>query len=294
MAFLTTNHLFQPRFNTSFFVVNRVSNKAFIPAALLMATGGMSLTAQHAIAQESAVVNPPGPVMEYNRDTGVVEVDNNTFNLRTGDFENTSNIPLPTLLPEITRQGVALPVDRTQLVPNTVELSVDEAYIREALDNALDERRGEATYVLTPNSVELTTRFNLSYRAGSHAYGEGIEVTVTDQDGEETFQEAAFVRGDRVRRGPNNRLLPSSDSVQATYGTTDAVTLRVLNLRRDGFEPRESGIYFSESGEFIVEDLQNGGDLDFDDGEYVRISGGRGEAEATVRESEIKIGRAHV
>lgn len=287
MAFLTTNHLFQPRFNTSFFVVNRVSNKAFIPAALLMATSGMSLTAQRAIAQENTTVNPPGPVMEYNRDTGVVEVDNNTFNLRTGNFENTSNIPLPTLLPEITRQGVALPVDRSQLVPNTVELTVDEAYVREALDDALDERRGEATYVLTPNSVELTTRFNLNYRAGSHTYGEGIEVTVTDQNGEETFQDSAFVRGDRVRRGPDNRLLPSNNSVQATYGTTDAVTLRVLNLRRDGAEPSESGIYFSESGEFIVEDLQNGGDLDFDDGEYVRISGGRGEAEATVRESEV-------
>ena len=280
MTFLKSNHRFQSKLITQL----SYSNKTFIPVALLMVAGGTGLSAQSASAQ----INPPGPVMQYNPQTGVVEVDSNTFNIRTGDFENTSNIPLPTLLPETTREGVALPVDRSRLVPNDIEITVDEDYIRRALDDSLDDGRGEGTYILTPDSVELTTDFNLNYRVGSHDFGEGIEVIVNDGDGSEISRESAFVRGDSIERGPNGAQLPSSNSIRTTYDTDDTVRLRVLNLRQEGVAPSESGIYFSESGELIVEDLPNGGDLDFDDGEYVEIFGGRGEALATVREQEVE------
>ncbi len=63
------------------------------------------------------------------------------------------------------------------------------------------------------------------------------------------------------------------------FGANDVVEIRVLNIRENGNEPNESAIYFSEDGEFVVEDLQNGGDLDFDDGEYVQIVDGQGNVE---------------
>ena len=58
-------------------------------------------------------------------------------------------------------------------------------------------------------------------------------------------------------------------------------------MRRNGGNPRESGIYFTEDGDFIVEDFQNGGDRDFNDGEYAEISGGSGAAQALEESREV-------
>ena len=72
------------------------------------------------------------------------------------------------------------------------------------------------------------------------------------------------------------------------YGADDVVELRVLNLRSNNAQPSESAIYFTDDfrspningverfGEFIVEDFQDGGDRDFDDGEYVQAPTGEG------------------
>ncbi|MEO0769610.1 MAG: hypothetical protein AAFY72_09280, partial [Cyanobacteria bacterium J06649_4] len=272
------------------------SVSSFIPAALILAAGGLVIGAQDVAAQVETSVG----VMTFDPDSGFVEIDNNAFDIQTGEFSNTSNIPLPTPLPERTEEGVALPVRSDLLAPNTVELSPDFEYIQLNFDEQLREDRGVGTYTLNRDSLELTTEFDLRYRVGSHDFGEGIQVIVTDANGEEVSRESAFVRGDSIQFGPNpdgegpvpgepirGERLPTENSLSVTYGIDDRVELRVLNIRRDGFPPRESGVYFSESGELIVEDLQNGGDLDFDDGEYFGFSEGQGEADASVEEQEV-------
>ena len=255
--------------------------------AAFVATGQLSLNAQGAIANET--VTSSGATLYYDAESGRVQIDNNSFDLETGPLENTSNVPLPSELPERVRQGQALPVDRSRQAPNTVQLTPDVDYIRESLDDVLDLGRDSlTTYTLEEASLELTTQFDLNWRPNSHDYGEGIEAIVIDGEGDETSRESAFVRGDLIRRGPDNEQLPNSTRLNVTYGATDTVNLRVLNLRREGFDPKESGIYFTEDGEFIVEDLQDGGDLDFDDGEYLEISGGRGEAQAVEERREVE------
>ena len=61
----------------------------------------------------------------------------------------------------------------------------------------------------------------------------------------------------------------------------------MLNLPTDSAQPSESGIYFSADGGFVVEDLPNGGDRDFNDGSYVEISGGEGEANTLAQSQKV-------
>ncbi|MEM9090812.1 MAG: hypothetical protein AAGC93_18950 [Cyanobacteria bacterium P01_F01_bin.53] len=247
--------------------------------AILLATGGVALTGQAARAQTASNI-------QFNAATGAVQIDNNAFDIQTGALENESNIPLPVGLPAETREGVALPVDRGSLAPNSIEITPDLDYIHESVNSALGNEENNTNYELDRDSLQLNTQFDLSQKEGSHAYGEGIEATVFDGDGSVVSRESTFVRGGSVRIGPDGEELPTESQLNVLYGADDTVELRVLNIRRNGNDPDESGIYFSEDGEFIVEDLQNGGDLDFDDGNYVQLSGGKGQANA-VQEREV-------
>ncbi|MGC1308883.1 MAG: hypothetical protein WA885_16775 [Phormidesmis sp.] len=249
---------------------------------MLIATGGLVLNAQNVRAQTAANIN-------YNSATGVVQIDNNAFNIRTGELNNTSNIPLPALLPAKTQEGEAQPISPTRLAPNSVEIRPNVDYINQSFNDILGERSGGATYLLRPESLQLRTQFDLGHREFSHAYGEGIQVTVFGADNNIKLRESAFVRGDVVTVGPDGQPLAGAERVNVSYSGTDSVELRVLNIRTDGAEASQSGIYFSERGEFIVEDLQNGGDLDFDDGDYIEFSGGQGEALTIKENSRVSV-----
>ena len=245
---------------------------------LALSTGWLGAIAQPAKAQLSGALN-------YDSSTGAVHLDNNAFNLQTGELTNDSNIPLPNRLPTQLREGKPQSVFSNSLAPNSVELFSDVEYVERSLEAMLSSQSADSQYQLQPDSLALTTQFALSYRQNSHNYGEGIEVTIYGPNDEIVSQQSAFVRGDGVRFGPNNEKLPERAEISVSYGTNERVELRVLNLRRDNAAPSESAIYFSQAGEFVVEDLQDGGDLDFNDGEYVEISGGRGEAR-TLEEKE--------
>lgn len=245
---------------------------------VLIATGGLGLVTEAAFAQE----------IFYDSDSGVVEVDNNAFNLTTGELSNGSNIALPNRLPQTATEGVSIPPRPGVFAPNSIELTADVPYINSAFNDILPQQNPNATYQLQTETLELTTQFDVNYGPGNHAFGEGIEVTVFNPDGSIKTQESAFVRGDRVQFREDGRL-PESGQVTANYGADETVELRVLNVREDNAQPSESAIYFSESGQFIVEDLQDGGDRDFNDGDYLQISGGRGEAATLEEISEVVV-----
>ena len=217
--------------------------------------------------------------------TGAVSVDNNAFDIQTGELRNGSDIPLPNGLPEQVQDRTPVPVFFDRFAPNTVEISPDVNYVEQSLGDLLSEEVPEASYQLQSESLQFSTQFNLEYSEDNHAYGEGIQVTVLNADDEVVSQQTAFVRGFAVSRGPNGEALPESVDLDVRYGPTERVELRVLNIRSNGAAPSESAIYFAQDGQFIVEDLQNGGDRDFNDGNYMRLSGGSGEA-TTLEERE--------
>ena len=250
--------------------------------ATLMAAVGWGALGQGAIAQ--SVTEGGGDGRLTVEDSGAVQLDNNAFDFRTGDLENESNIPLPSRLPRDIEEGKAQQVDRSRQAPNTIELTPDVDFIESSLNEILEREEGGTEYTFTSDSLELQTEFNVRYRVGDHNFGEGIQATVIGPNGEQLSQDTIYVRGDTITVGPGGIDLPDEDSTTASYGAEDTVELRVLNIRKDGEDPRESAIYFSEDGEFVVEDLQDGGDLDFDDGEYVQISDGQGQVD-TVEES---------
>ncbi|MGG6241329.1 hypothetical protein ACQ4N7_22115 [Nodosilinea sp. AN01ver1] len=210
---------------------------------------------------------------QVNND-GTVKIERNAFTLTTGELENTSNIPLPSGLIHNPREGRAQPVDTSRQAPNTVDIRVDIENINEQFQPLAPG------FELDPNSVSLSTEFNLRYVPNAHSYGEGIEVTVYGPDGTEKAKNTAFVRGDRVVTGPNGTL-PTRAAFEVTYGAADTVELRVLHLRTNSGQPQESAIYFTQTGQLAVEDLPNGGDRDFNDGDYFKLSGGEGRAVIT-------------
>ena len=255
-------------------------------AAALMATQGLGMQGlgmQPAIAQTAPTVT---------RDSsGAVQVDRNAFDIRTGPLTNTSNIPLPEGLPAgNSPEGIAVPVSPNQLAPNNIEITADLDYIHDTFNTLVNNAANGTTYTLQSESLQLTTQFGLTRRPGAHAFGEGIEVNVIGPNGV-TSSQSAFIRGDKVKLGTDGSPLPESAQLGVSYGAEDRVELRVLNLRSNRAAPSESGVYFSADGQLIVEDLQDGGDKDFNDGDYVDILGGRGEATAiaestTLSESE--------
>ncbi len=251
------NRVSENRFSKVVFVSPRTSGLS--QAALMtlhLATGGFGLLAPSAFAQ--SIIRDSA--------TGSVQVDNNAFDIQTGALENRSNIPLPAHLINVTRERQAQPVISSQQAPNSVEINLDVDYIDRSFNQLIDQETDNTSYSLQPASLQMTTRFNLAHRSGAHIYGEGIQVTVTGPDGTLRSRESVFVRGDRVTLGPDGQPLSATAELNVTYGAHETVELRVLNIRKNGEAPSDSGIYFSRDGEFRVEDLPNGGDLDFNDG----------------------------
>ncbi len=259
------------------------------PAVLLLALASLGLLVSPVAAQ--TVESPPN--VPIRRDNGSVRVNNNAREIRTGPLRNGSNIPLPIRLPIDTTEGVAIDVDRTRQAPNSIEIRPDVSYIESTFNQIVNDRDNtDARYDLQRDSLQITTTFDLRQAVGQHGYGEGIQVTIIGRDGSRSEPQTVFVRGERVTRGPGGVVLNRSESIEVTYGADDVVELRVLNIRLNRAEPTESAIYFTRDfvdngrvGEFIVEDLEDGGDLDFDDGEYVQGPTGVGSAIA-VRQSE--------
>ena len=235
--------------------------------ALLIVIGSSGVGARGAIAQTA-------PVRDSS---GAVQFDRNAFDIRTGPLTNTSDIPLPAVLPTSTAEKIPVPISPGQLAPNSIEIRPDFDYINNAFNVLVEDAARSTTYTLQTNSLQLTTQFGLRYRPRSHSHGEGITVNVAGPNGVVSGQ-SAFVRGDRVTIGPDGTPLPSSAQIDVSYGTQERVELRVLTLEADRAIPTQSGIYFTADGQLIVEDLRGGGDRDFDDGDYVDVLGGEGEA----------------
>lgn len=129
--------------------------------------------------------------------------------------------------------------------------------------------------------MQLRTQFQVCRCRGNHRYGEGIEVNVYAPDGTLRESQRVFIRGDRVQYDPAGNPLPDSDSIDVIYSAQERVELRVLNLRpgpNGTVTEHESAIYANINGSLAVEDWQNGGDLDFNDGNYFEINYGTGQA----------------
>ncbi|MGB7487790.1 MAG: hypothetical protein WA901_16490 [Phormidesmis sp.] len=259
-------------------------------AFLLLSSGlsvlGIALDTEIAIAQTTTQL-PSTSHLVHDAASGSVYIDNNAFDIQTGILDNTSAIPLPTQLPIDIKEGVSQPVTRDRLAPNTVELSPDLDYIDRALTQAISSQSGQ--YELETDSLQFTTQFNLRQSHRNHRFAEGIEVTVFDEGGNVVSRESTFVSGGGVNIGPDGQRLPEASQITAAYGANDTVELRVLNLRSDGAAPTESGIYLSPAGEFAVEDGRRGGDLDFNDGDYLQVSDGQGAAQLLAQSDSISI-----
>ncbi len=252
---------------------------------VIVVIGGWGVCSQEAIAQS---VTDGGGDGRLTVDNGEVRLDNNAFDFRTGPLKNESNIPLPSRLPRDIQEGRPQEVDRSRQAPNTIELTTDVDYVEQSLATILEQAASENKYIFNSDSLELETQFDVRYREGDHNFGEGIQTTVFGPNGEQLSQKTMYVRGDTITVGPNNRELATQDSTTVKFGAGDVVQLRVLNIRKNGEEPKESAIYFSQDGEFVVEDLQDGGDLDFDDGEYVRIADGKGKVDTVETKTTVE------
>ena len=256
---------------------NIQSVSGLLLTGLLITTGGLGLVNRSALGQ----------TIIRDSESGAVQVDHNAFDIKTGPLENSSYIPLPAHLLGDTHERFAQPVVPGEWSPNNIEIAPDLDYIDRSFNQLLGQDNDNLSYTLQPASLQMTTRFNLGHRSQAHSYGEGIELTVYDADGMLRSREAVFVSGDQVNIGPNGQPLPLTADLNVTYGANETVRLRVLNVRQDGAAPSESGIYFAQDGSFVVEDLQNGGDLDFNDGDYVQLSGGQGTAQTLEERSNI-------
>jgi len=256
-------------------------------AALVLAGGGF--TAGNGIVSEAAIAQS----VTVNRDanTGSVQIDRNAFDIETGNLTNDSNIPLPAGLPQDTEEGRPLPQGFVpgELAPNSIDITTDFDFIQQSFSNqANSQSTDDLGFELDRSSLQTTTTFDLNYVPGSHQFGEGIEVTVFDENDQEISRETRFVRGDGVTLR-NGEALPESGQIEVEYGANERVRLRILNLREDNAEPTESGVYFTDGGQIIAEDLPDGGDRDFDDGEYFEVEGGSGQADATEVSSNVEI-----
>ncbi len=259
-------------------------------AAALVTTGGMGWVLQgEAIAQ-----------VTVNRDpnTGAVSIDRNAYTLDTGNLSNDSGIPLPSELPAGTAINQAVPIVEGTLAPNSVILGTDAAFIRRSFSNTINGGADGPSYTLQDGSIQVRTGIDLRRFPGNHSFGEGIRVRVLDADnnpipdavvtdGNGQLIDRVFVRGDDVTVGPNGTPLSESEVLFITYGEGERVELNMLNIRANGADASESGVYFDVNGDLIVEDFEDGGDRDFNDGDYLNFQVGRGEAIATEESRDI-------
>jgi hypothetical protein len=224
---------------------------------------------------------------------GNVRVESNAFDLSTGELQNETGIQLPDGLLDQPVENVSQPT-RPGLAPSSVNLEINEDYIDEQLRNQLPSDVS-TDYTLDAQSITLNTQFNLRYSPGNHGFGEGIQVVVYDAEGNEINRQVAYVRGDNVTLDPAGQLLPDQAEINVTYSAGDRVMLRVMHQAANEIPPRESGIYFTNNGEFAVEDRSDGEFVaagrrprrgsfarnDFNDGDYFRLSDGEGNAVLT-------------
>ena len=258
-------------------------------AAVVIAAGSISIAG--GASNHSAIAQNVSVTRDSN--TGSVQIDRRAFDVETGELSNGSNVPLPADLPEATREGIQLDtgfVDGAQ-APNSIDIRTDFDFIEGEFSERLNQRTPEQdlNYTLDRSSLRTTTEFDLNYVQGEHQFGEGIQVTVFDEAGNVRVRETRFVRGDGVTVGPNGEALPESGRIEVEYGVDERVELRILNIRSDNAQPTESGVYFTRDGQIIAEDLPDGGDRDFDDGEYFELEGGSGQANAIEESETIEI-----
>lgn len=272
-TFSLLTNLFGKRSATVKRLKNTLTTAAFAAAALVL-YDGITYRAGQSVADN----------IQYDSNTGVVQLERNAWDIQTGEMDNTSAIPLPSVLIEEVKENLSQPVRRDVLAPNSIIITPDVPYIFQNVEAYLDNIEPAANYTFNEDSLSMTTQFNLQQWGESHAYGEGVELQVVDGAGTEVSRDSAFVRGYEVEVGSSGDTLPETNQISATYDGDSSVELRVLNIRKNGGEVHESGIYVSQDGEFVVEDLQNGGDRDFNDGKYLEFSDTNGEAEA-VRET---------
>ena len=270
-------------------VSNSALSKKVVTATI--ATGAMSLVS--VVAGGQAIAQDPDVRIDRNANTGSVQIDRRAFDIETGPLTNGSNVPLPDGLPTRTLEGVQIDTGFVDgaLAPNSVNITTDFDFIQQEFSERLNNQAPgeELGYTLQRDSLRTTTEFDLLYVQGEHQFGEGIEVTVFDENGNVRTQETRFVRGDGVTRGPNGEALPTTGNIVVEYGVDERVQLRILNLRSDNASPTESGVYFTDRGRLIAEDLQDGGDRDFDDGEYFEVEGGVGRAAATEESRTVEV-----
>lgn len=259
--------------------------------AALVITGPLGIVG-HTEAQAQATVN-------RDPNTGGVSINRNAYTIDTGTLTNSSNIPIPVALPARTNPGQTVPTanDGT-LAPNSVILGTDLEYIRDNFGSVINGGPTGPTYTLQDSSINVTTELNLNQVVGEHAFAEGIRVRVLDADGNVVPNASvidsngqpvtrAFVKGDGVTVGPNGQPLNATESLFVTYAEGERVEIQLLNVRSDSAAASESGAYFNANGDLIVEDLQGGGDKDFNDGDYLSLRMGRGEAIAV--EEDINV-----
>ncbi len=60
------------------------------------------------------------------------------------------------------------------MAPNSIEITADLDYISRSFNNILMEDMSNATYTIMPDSLRMTTQFDVKYRQGDHAFDEGI------------------------------------------------------------------------------------------------------------------------
>ena len=208
MTLLSLKHTAQPalkqfgttRFRLSSLLETNISMPQLMAA--LLTTGGLGLTHQSsAIAQ-----------VTINRDavTGAVRVNQNVYTIDTGSLTNSSNIPLPALLPADTDFGNPIRVTEDgRLAPNSIILGTNANYIRDNFTNTINGNSPGPTYQIQEGTISITTSLNLRQVPGQHAYGEGIRVRVLDAnnnvnpnavvtDGNGQVITQIFIRGDDV------------------------------------------------------------------------------------------------
>lgn len=181
--------------------------------------------------------------------------EQNAFLIETGDRTNTSNIPLPTVLPTDLKEKRALHVSETLLAPNSVNVTANDAYIVDTVQQATG-------YSVTDYIVDLDVQIDRV--PGAHSYAEGIELT----GGNGTTQ-SAYIRGSKVRTDSQGNQLADSEQLSTSFSRGENARIGFRNIRENGGQIEQSGVHFMNDGSIITEDLQNGGDLDFNDGKYL-------------------------
>jgi len=199
---------------------------------------------------------------------GGAKFQNNIYILETGPQENSSNIPLPTVLPTSVSEGVKIPTDSNRQAPSSLYLSVDDGYVT----NSITQATG-----LQVVDYEVTINSRIDRVPGSHDFAEGI----TNEDGE------ALVRGDEVTKDLNGNVLPETNTLETQFSRGERAEVSVVNLRPKASSLSDSGVFLSESGEVLVEDLRNGGDKDFNDANLDVLAGGTIEADLEGVSTEV-------